>query len=428
MNKKLMFGIGALCVVGSIFVACGSGDVSAPSEQDEINAQMAATVYKDDSTSGTSMNACLKDAACAASLQSPVSSAVTSSATVPSSSSMPIVSSSSAVVIPVSSSSGTSSVVVSSSSVFIPPTSSSSVSSASSTELTGTCKPKTTPISKGQSVQWVWTTSTPTGLSGIARQGSSTFTWTMTGATDATATGLGLITTPATTYAASGSYTASVTVGDFTAECSALQVNGAAITGTCTPDVTTADAHTSEVITWTVVATSTGANITGYTWTGATGTSATATVTASDATVGTTVAPTVSVTNDDNTVQKIPCDGVKVIDSSAPEYELTISGDQISQDTIHVASGGCISVNGTWTNQYYSPTVKVICDLSGDGNLSMSIAYNGVDSDATGSYSISNLAMPIGTLSAGAFSASDICVTYTGSVKDDGKAVCKLGI
>ena len=277
-------------------------------------------------------------------------------------------------------------------------------------------------------MQWVWTKSTPIGPSGIALQGSSLFTWTMTGATEATATGAGVV-TPTATYAASGSYVASVTVGDFTAECSALQVNGAAITGTCTPDVTTADAFKSDVITWTVAASSVGANITGYTWTGATGISATATatVTASAAAVGKTLAPTVSVTNDDNTVQKITCDGVKVIDSSAPEYELTISGDQISQDTIHVASGGCISVNGTWTNQYYSPTINVICDLSGDGSLNMSIAYNGVNSDASGNYSISNLAMPIGTLSAGAFSASDICVTYTGSVKDDGKAVCKLG-
>ena len=332
MNKKLMFGIGALCVVGSIFVACGSGDVSAPSEQDEINAQMAATVYKDDSTSGTSMNACLKDAACAASLQSPVSSAVTSSATVPSSSSTPIVvSSSSTVVIPVSSSSGISSPVVSSSSVYIPPTSSSSVTSGSSTELTGTCKPKTTPINKGQSAQWVWTRLTPAGTGGIALQGTSTFTWTMPGSTEATATGAGLV-TPTATYAASGSYVASVTVGDFTAECSALQVNGAAITGTCTANKTTADVSASpaDTITWTVEATSVGATITGYTWTGATGTSETGILAASDATVGTTVAPTVSVTNDDKTVQKIPCDGVKVIDSSAPEFELKANNTEIS--------------------------------------------------------------------------------------------------
>jgi hypothetical protein len=58
----------------------------------------------------------------------------------------------------------------------------------------------------------------------------------------------------------------------------------------------------------------------------------------------------------------------------------------------------------------------------------MSIAYNGVNSDASGNYSISNLAMPIGTLSAGTFSASDICVTYTGSVKDDGKLFVNLEI
>jgi len=333
MNKKLMFGIGALCVVGSIFVACGSGDVSAPSEQDEINAQMAATVYKDDSTSGTSMNACLKDAACAASLQSPVSSAVTSSATVPSSSSTPIVVSSSSTTPPLSSSTGvlSSAVVVSSSSVYIPPTSSSSATSASSTELTGTCKPKTTPINKGQSAQWVWTRLTPAGTGGIALQGSSTFTWTMPGSTEATATGAGLV-TPTATYAASGSYVASVTVGDFTAECSALQVNGAAITGTCTANKTTADVSASpaDTITWTVEATSVGATITGYTWTGATGTSETGILAASNATVGTTVAPTVSVTNDDNTVQKITCDGVKVIDSSAPEFELKAQNTEIS--------------------------------------------------------------------------------------------------
>jgi hypothetical protein len=40
MNKKLMIGLGCLCVIGSIFVACGSGDVSAPTDQDEADAQL----------------------------------------------------------------------------------------------------------------------------------------------------------------------------------------------------------------------------------------------------------------------------------------------------------------------------------------------------------------------------------------------------
>jgi hypothetical protein len=397
MNKKLMFGIGALCVVGSIFVACGSGDVSAPSEEDEISAQMASTVYKNDSTSGTSLSACLKDAACAASLQTPVSSAVASSSSaivILSSSSIPVVSSSSTVVIPVSSSSGISSPVVSSSSVYVPPTSSSSATSASSTELTGTCAPKKTPISKGETAQWVWTRLTPSGTGGIALQGSSTFTWTMTGATDATATGLGLTTTPATTYAASGSYTASVAVGDFTAKCSALQVNGAAITGTCTANKTTADisASPADTIIWTVAAASTGATITGYTWTGATGTSETAVLAASDATVGTTVAPTVSVTNDDNTVQKITCGGVKVIDSSAPEYELKANNTEISlpagsstitmnlDATWHGGTAGscnfsCNESSGTLTGSvdgvaltgtyYYTASIPITSTISG---------------------------------------------------------------
>jgi len=238
----------------------------------------------------------------------------------------------------------------------------------------------------------VWTRLTPAGTGGIALQGSSTFTWTMPGSTEATATGAGLV-NPTATYAASGSYTASVTVGDFTAECSALQVNGAAITGTCTPDVTTADAFKSDVITWTVSASSTGATITGYTWTGATGTSTTATVTASAAAVGKTLAPTVSVTNDDNTVQEITCGGVKVIDSSAPEYVL----DSLASYT--VAAGTYSMQYACSANQYYQSPINISASGTwenftasystneGSGSLSSNPQYNIAFADLFGSWS-----------------------------------------
>jgi len=220
----------------------------------------------------------------------------------------------------------------------------------------------------------VWTRLTPAGTGGIALQGSSLFTWTMTGSTEATATGAGLI-SPTAMYAASGSYVASVAVGDFTAECSALQVNGAAITGTCTANKTTADVSASpaDTITWTVEATSVGATITGYTWTGATGTSETGILAASDATVGTTVAPTVSVTNDDNTVQDIPCGGVKVIDSSAPEYSL----DSATAKVVLPSGQSTVIMNlPTDWHQGTSGTCTFYCQVArngGDGSVTGTI-------------------------------------------------------
>lgn len=351
MQKKLVFGFAAAALAGSLFIACGDGDVSSTSADDESSAFLNdPDYYKTLIESATT--ACNDDPKCAANIGNIVvepSSSSASEITEPSSASVSSASMSSASVLPplLSSSSpivnlSSASVITSSASVIV---SSSSVEIEDNGTVNGTCDPVPAKIEKGASTTWTFKRVTPpTGMAEITAQQNALFDWTMPNSTEGTFSELGKNggNAATATYTASGSFGATLQVDGNTIQCSALQVNGAPITGcVCTPDVANPDvASGSATVTWTVSGCqTTGATITGYAWTDATGTGKTAT--ASFTKKGQEVTPIVTVSNDDNTQEQFTCASAKAVNSSAPEYEIDGTGV-----TIPSGSCGTVTVEG----------------------------------------------------------------------------------
>lgn len=332
--KKRYLGIALAALVGGAFVACGSGDVSKPTSEDEGN-----TVIFDSSYYAGRINVadslCKEDPVCSAKLNGKSSVAeVSSSSTgiVEPGSSPAAASSSSAAPFP-----GSSSTLINFSSASVP-SSSATVGVSSSTivddgTLNGTCKPKQATIEKGATTTWTFVKLTPAGMAGITAQKQALFTWTMTGSSEGTLSALGKDggDTASATYTASGDFTTSLELDNGNKiQCSPLHVNGAKITGCeCSADASTVDvASGSATAKWAVSGCKTDATITGYIWTGATGSEASATATLTKK--GESIAPTVTVKNDDNTEVSVTCPAVKATDSNAPEYEITKQGEAIS--------------------------------------------------------------------------------------------------
>lgn len=351
MQKKLVFGFAAAALAGSLFIACGDGDVSSPSADDVGNSLINdPDYYKSRVDSATKY--CNSDSKCAANIGNIVvepSSSSASEITEPSSASVSSASMSSASVLPplLSSSSpivnlSSASVITSSASVIV---SSSSVEIEDNGTVNGTCDPVPAKIEKGASTKWTFKRVTPpTGMAEITAQQNALFDWTMPNSTEGTFSELGKNggNAATATYTASGSFGATLQVDGNTIQCSALQVNGAPITDcVCTPDVANPDvASGSATVTWTVSGCqTTGATITGYAWTDATGTGKTAT--ASFTKKGQEVTPIVTVSNDDNTQEQFTCAAAKAVDSNAPEYEIDGTGV-----TIPSGSCGTVTVEG----------------------------------------------------------------------------------
>lgn len=369
MQKKLVFGFAAAALAGSLFIACGDGDVSSTSADDESSAFLNdPDYYKTLIESATT--ACNDDPKCAANIGNIVvepSSSSASEITEPSSASVSSASMSSASVLPplLSSSSpivnlSSASVITSSASVIV---SSSSVEIEDNGTVNGTCDPVPAKIEKGASTEWTFKRVTPSGMAGMAAQQNALFDWTMPNSTEGTFSELGKNggNAATATYTASGSFGATLQVDGNTIQCSALQVNGAPITGcVCTPDVANPDvASGSATVTWTVSdCQTTGATITGYAWTDATGTGETAT--ASFTKKGQEVTPIVTVSNDDNTQEQFTCAAAKAVDSNAPEYELTAKNEELpipSGACAKVQIAGTVTVKHGWQND--NCTVKL---------------------------------------------------------------------
>lgn len=379
MQKKLVFGFAAAALAGSLFIACGDGDVSSTSADDESSAFLNdPDYYKTLIESATT--ACNDDPKCAANIGNIVvepSSSSASEITEPSSASVSSASMSSASVLPplLSSSSpivnlSSASVITSSASVIV---SSSSVEIEDNGTVNGTCDPVPAKIEKGASTKWTFKRVTPPGMAGMAAQQNALFDWTMPNSTEGTFSELGKNggNAATATYTASGSFGATLQVDGNTIQCSALQVNGAPITGcVCTPDVANPDvASGSATVTWTVSdCQTTGATITGYAWTDATGTGETAT--ASFTEKGQEITPVVTVSNDDNTQEQFPCASAKAVNSSAPEYELTDQNKAISLPagsstiTMNLPEDWHNGTNGTCT---FSCNIQGAIDGSVDG-------------------------------------------------------------
>lgn len=342
MQKKLMYGLALAAIAGGAFVACGSGDVSGVTSEDKGNVFVYDSSYYVGRVE-TATNACASDAECAKKANNTVieESSSSSEITEPGSSSAAVTSSSStekssssAVINFSSASTSSSSTVVSSSSVEI----------QDDGTVNGTCAPVPATINKGGSTTWTFTQVTPADMAGITAGAQAAYDWSMPSSTEGTANGTGLKKTTAT-YTESGSYSATLVVDGNTVTCSALQVNGAAITDcSCTADAAEVDiAGATATASWKVTGcTSEGANITGYAWsTGVTGSDNTGSMTVSAKGEQT---PTVTVSNDDGTKQEVTCGTVKVTDSSAPEYEILKANDLV---TLPKAGSYTISMGAT---------------------------------------------------------------------------------
>ena len=356
LMKKRYLGIACAALVGGALVACGSGDVSKPSSEDEGNTVIFDSSYYvnrlDEAT-----KACEADPVCAARMNG------TSSVEVSSSSSSEIIepesspgSSSSVVPVP-----GSSSTQINFSSASVP-TSSATIGGSSSsivddgTTLNGTCAPESTPIEKGAIAKWNFVRLTPAGMVGVTAQQNALFTWTMMGSSEGSFSAKGSQggNTASATYPTSGDFTASLELDNGNKiQCSPLHVNGAKITGCeCAADASTVDvASGSATAKWTVSGCTTDATITGYTWADATGSGTLAMATLS--TKGETISPTVTVKNDDNTEVSVTCPAVKATDSSAPEYE-------IDANTSYTLEPGTYSIlYACNANQYYQSPVNI---------------------------------------------------------------------
>ena len=302
------------------------------------------------------------------------------------------------------------------------PGSSSSIEIISSDQF-GTCAPAKATISKGESVKWTFKANSNFDGFDPVEVAKAVYAWTTTGGVDdgtQKSTSSGNI-----TYAASGQFGASVVVtykgANYPVTCSPLQVNGFPITCTCTAaggDIT----DDQGVATWTAACQS-QANITGYTWDG--------TDLGADAVAyqhvfekkGNLHTPTLSVANDDNTVQQVTCPEVKATDSSLPDYLFEVDGDQIKSTAMDVKNEGCMSIRGTWSNSGYSPNIQVLCDGKADDQnvgMTFTMTYNSktiVDykTGAGSGWGFSNQGGEIGQIKQGAVAFDNICVSFTGA-------------
>ena len=134
--------------------------------------------------------------------------------------------------------------------------------------------------------------------------------------------------------------------------------------------------------------------------------------------------PKLVVKSTDNSMLEVACPTVKV--TEGPEYPLEVKGGQVPQDKIEVANGGCMSITGTWENEYYKPTLTVVCDANSSSNVSLTITHVvGEKTDkvtGTGSNSV-NATLPVVQLAPGPVDISNVCISLTGAEV----AKCGLG-
>lgn len=425
MKKKLLISLSSFGLVAG-FWACGDGSVEPLNEETDgyVKAMLETQSIDFASQVADVKKQCSEDIACMNEMAKANDGAIMieSSATPePESSSDPAPQVSSSSRFNPFSSMGPIGQLSSSSSAPIPVQTSSS-SEALPPGTLGTCAPATATVELNSPVTWNFEWAEPKPAANVML--SATFTWAFEGGSPA----VGEKRSASTSYATSGTKTASVTVNaggtTQTATCS-VNVNGAPITGcSCLPTNIQPDVAAGESATWTASGCKTTANITGYTWTGATadasGLVATAPVTAKGDVV---TGVSFTVANDDNTKVTVACEDAKAIDITSPDYLLEVTGGQISQDKIEVLNEGCITVKGTWDNQYYTPTITVVCDASGS-NVSLKITYGSATPvTGTGAYGVNNITMPLGKAQAGAIEYNNVCITLSGAES----AKCGLG-
>jgi len=368
MNKKLVLGIFVAFSAGA-FWACGSGDVV---ESDDNLEGLAVALLDQigDVEVAKAVSTCAENPQCAAEMGNAPSLAVQSS----SSSSKPASSSATPKSSGTMSSSGLNlsfgPVGHKSSSSNTPPPSSATVQSSSSIVVPagqyGYCTPSAKTAELKEKVTWTFNWDTKTSGVGTSDILAATYSWEFPDGSPAT----GAAKAFATAYEVSGPKTASVTVstpshGAQTIACAeGININGSPITGCkCESTNIEPDVSTGEVAKWTASGCTTGTGFTlTYAWTGATPDATGLVATAPVAEKGDEVKGVVlTVANDDNTVVNIPCADAKAQDKTKPDYEFIIA-DAYPEKPITIGEPGCITVHGTWTNEYYKPTPKMQCE------------------------------------------------------------------
>lgn len=356
MKKKLFFGVISLASIAAVFIACGQGTVDPFGPQDDIAVIALSTTLNP----STSLEACEADLECSA-LLNQVTVPLSSSAYIPppsSSSEDPFIPVSSSSVAPLSSSSLI--IIAPSSSSIVPPSSSSIVEGISSSvvpggALAGTCAPTPAIADLGQTVTWTFSKAASVPVQEIIK---ATFDWVFEGGSLGEFSGVGAAAiSKSLTYSVSGPHTTTLsTNGGEPIACAPVQVNGAKITGCeCTVDNASPDVTAGGISTWTVAGCTSTANITGYTWNaGALGEELTFshTFAAKDETFK----PTLTVSNDDNTVYTVTCPVAKAVDSSLPDYLL----DGTAAGTYTLAPGTySMQYACSGANQYYQPPINI---------------------------------------------------------------------
>lgn len=329
MKKKLLISLSSFGLVAG-FWACGDGSVEPLNEETDgyVKAMLETQSIDFASQVADVKKQCSEDIACMNEMAKANDGAIMieSSATPEpeSSSDRPPQVSSSSRFNPFSSM-GPIGQLSSSSSAPIPVQTSSS-SEALPPGTLGTCAPATATVELNSPVTWNFEWAEPKPAANVML--SATFTWAFEGGSPA----VGEKRSASTSYATSGTKTASVTVNaggtTQTATCS-VNVNGAPITGcSCLPTNIQPDVAAGESATWTASGCKTTANITGYTWTGATADASGLVATAPVAAKGDVVSGvSFTVSNDDNTKVTIKCDDAVAMDATKPDYEFKESGN-----------------------------------------------------------------------------------------------------
>lgn len=398
MNKKFIVGLSSIAVAGTFF-GCGEGDVFKLDDDDSL-----ASVALQDASVGEGMIAnamadCKISPECLVLIgdvpAAPVSS---SSAAQQQQPQQPEGISSAQQQPPQFRSSSSKPVFASSDSQG--PTSSSAAVIVGGTGDIGTCAPTDAVISKGGSTTWKFTFNGKNSL-GLTPKDiiAYDFNWNFgANASKPSEVVTGLSPTSAITYANSGTAktTLSITKGTaaYSVTCSDLQVNGAPITGCkCAATAATADVADGGIAGWTVAGcVSTGANIIGYEWTGAVGAGESATHTFTEK--GQTLAPTVKVSNDDNTVEVVACDVVKAINSDIPDYEILANqaagkiaipaGATSVHVKVPVSGQSCvIFCETTWTQELEGKLNMTVGGVKATGayNVTVSLPVDQCDDD-----------------------------------------------
>ena len=437
MKKKLVFGLSAACIAGA-FWACGDGEI--------INADaslegLATTLVNEGLGEGEIKSAlanCVAGApgyeGCQEEMANPPDIIETSSETPASSASQTPGTSASQVphssssILRQTSSTGPIGQLSSSSQAQTPVSqivevSSSSVQPSTGDTNYGTCAPKVSTIELNTST--TWTFSKGAAITNPMDMMSAKLEWTFEGGSIPSYTVTGSTTSEAVTYTTSGDKNASVTIttknGSGVVQCSPLHVNGQKIEGCeCVPTNIQPDVSKGESATWTASGCTSKADIIGYTWKGATadatGLVATAPVTAKGDLV---TGVSFTVANDDNSVETISCDDAKAIDATQPDYLFNITGNQINGTIDTVLNEGCMSVRGQWTDQWNSPSFKVLCDGKADDQsvgMTFTMTYDGKTvGTGSGPWGFSNAGGQIGQMKQGEIAFDNICVTFTGA-------------